>query len=276
MSIPPQLHTRLSISVKLNESSYIPFTMYSRIFLLLACFLVTPVSVAHNYDILKQAPYDASVFTQGLYLEGDFFYISSGLYGKSFVAIEHRTYGRLLTVPLAKHFFAEGLAKVADSVYLLTWKSESLLELDAASLQLKQVRSYHGEGWGLTHTGDTFVMSNGSHRLQFRDSQTFELEREIEVKNNGRKIHLLNELEYAQGAIWANVWYSNKIFKIRPSDGKVLASWDLSNLRKSLKLTNKQAVLNGIAYDKDTDAFWLTGKYWPSRFLVKLNAQDSN
>jgi len=224
--------------------------------------------------IIDQAPHDPRVFTQGLYFQRGDIYESSGLYGKSFVRRYRAGTGEVThEILLPKHLFAEGITLFRERLYLLTWKARQALVLDPTTLKIKNRLSYTGDGWGLTHNASELIMSDGSDTLYFRDEETFQVKRTIVVKNKWRKFRNINELEYAQSFIWANIWQSPLILKVSPDDGEVVAQANLRQLVEKNSTVPGHTVLNGIAYDKKRKAFWVTGKFWPSRYLIKFQPQ---
>lgn len=246
---------------------HLVFTCGISLSLCLPCFAEKALSVT----IIDQQPHDSRLFTQGFAMHQGKIYESSGLYGKSFIRrYDSKTQKIEKQRRLPNHFFAEGLTHFQDRIFLLTWKAGTALVLNSDSLQVQKKLSYSGEGWGLTHSDTELIMSDGSDRLSFRNPSTFKLNRSISVHNKWRRYKYLNELEYAESAIWANVWQSNLILKISPKDGSVLGVADLSTLVKKNSPIKNQKVLNGIAYDPDKKAFWITGKFWPSRYLVRF------
>ncbi len=232
---------------------------------------VNTYSAPLKYTILKKAPHSPTSFTQGLLVDGGLLYESSGLYNRSYIHIyDKNTNIRQQSKHIAPTLFAEGLALFQDKLYLLTWKKGKLLILDKNTLKLLATKRYNGEGWGLTHTGDKFVMSDGSAKLTFRNSSNFSISRTLSVTNNNTAVHKLNELEFAEGVIWANVWQSPYIYKISPISGKTLGIADFSQLMQENNADARFSVLNGIAYDPAEKAFWITGKHWPYRYLVRF------
>lgn len=223
---------------------------------------------AQSYVILDEIEQNADTFTQGLVMDQDTLFISSGLFGKSFVASINDE--KTQVKPIAAELFAEGITVKNSKLYMLTWKAGRLLIFDPETLEQIGSENYNGEGWGLTHDDESFLMSDGSHYIQRRSFSDFSLISYIRVTNSGKPLAKINELEFADGSIWANVWHSDRIYKIDPTSGKVQASWDMSPLRRALKLGDSRAVLNGIAYDPQHKAFWITGKLWPKRFLIQF------
>ena len=217
--------------------------------------------------VIDTAPHGAKWFTQGIYQEQNqqqtIFYISSGLYGQSLLIRQGPRRQQVRSLP--GHYFAEGLTVIGNRIFLLTWKAETLLVFDKHTLAPLAQFSYQGEGWGLTHNKEHLIMSNGSSQLQFRDPGNFRLHKSLEVQGLNR----LNELEYAQGVIWANRWYDDAIYAIDASNGCILAKLDLTALRQRAVTPNYQNIANGIAYDPTRNGLWVTGKYWPVRFLIE-------
>ena len=219
-------------------------------------------------------------FTQGLYQEGDTFYISSGLYGRSAIikqskipiALQQPQQIKQQRYPLNKRYFAEGLTVIGDTLYLLTWKENTLLLFNKNTLQPIGKKSYQGEAWGLTHTPKTqdspgeFIMSNGSNTLSFRDIDSFTINRQLKVNN----LNFINELEYVNGIIWANRWYDNHLYGINSQTGCVVAKIDLLPMRKKATTINNKNVVNGVSYDKEKKGLWVTGKNWNKRFLIEI------
>lgn len=235
----------------------------------------------YDYDVVAERSHKKQLFTQGLVLHNNHFYESSGQYGKSFLAVypvaePDNKWARLSAkftrqTKLSPQYFAEGIALFHDRIYQLTWREQTLLIWDRQTLELKQKLTYSGEGWGLTHDNTHLIRSDGSHRLTFHEAQGFAPIRVVEVHENGQPLSRLNELEYIQGKIWANIWYENRLVEIDPETGQVIGSVDLSQLALNVKLDDNEHVLNGIAYDEKQQALWVTGKGWPKMFLIRLH-----
>lgn len=238
------------------------------------CFSV-PASHANvklSYRIVKVLPHNNQSFTQGLVLDGEDLLESSGLYGKSYIARYHVESGLEISRQLLPaNIFAEGITQVGDFLYVLTWRAGVVLVLHKHNFGFVKQMTYHGEGWGLTFDGQHLITSDGSARLTFRDRDTFAPIKRIEVKEGSRKWKLINELEFAQGFIWANVWRSSTILVIDPHDGHVIAALDMNDLVKDNLSRSPDEVLNGIAYDPVNKAFWVTGKNWHNRYLLEVN-----
>ena len=250
----------------------------------IATALPTLAAPALDYQIVAERSHKPSLFTQGLQVENGQFYESSGLYGKSLlvsypVAEAQGSTWAKISAPfshqfkLPERFFAEGLTLVGDKIYLLTWQEQTLLIFNKATLTYQKSLAYQGEGWGLAYNGKTLIRSDGSNRLFLHDAEQFRLLGSLQVTDQGKPVMRLNELEYAQGFIWANIWQEDRIIKIDPSNGQVLGELNLAELRQSLGRNGSDDVLNGIAWDESQQAFWVTGKLWPKMFLVKLKAE---
>lgn len=222
--------------------------------------------------VLESYPHDPQAFTQGLLWHGDALYESTGLYGRSSMRqVEPRT-GKVLAQEMVDPgLFGEGLTRVGERLIQLTWRAGIALVYDVQNLALVDQWGYEGEGWGLTFDGQRLIMSDGSSRLLFRDPEDFRTLGSIEVKLNGRQLSRLNELEWADGRIYANVWQQDWVVRIDPESGEVDGLADLSNLLTPAERARVD-VLNGIAYDPGSKTFWVTGKFWPKIFQVELVA----
>jgi glutamine cyclotransferase len=233
-----------------------------------------------HYKIIAERSHKASLFTQGFLVKDGNFFESSGLYAKSQIVsypiAEPESTWAKMTAPFSQkqhipdRYFAEGLTLLNNKLYLLTWQEGTLFVYDATTFALLKSINYKGEGWGLATNGKHLIRSDGSAQLFFHNAETFAQEKTINVKYQQTPINNLNELEYADGFIWANIWHDNQIVKINPATGDVVGVIDFSEQAKSLKLKDGESVLNGIAYDADKKAFWITGKQWPKMFLVKI------
>ena len=235
---------------------------------------------AIHYTIIAERSHKSSLFTQGLLVKDGNFYESSGLYAKSQIVVypvaEPDTAWARLSAPFLKkqqlpdRFFAEGLTLLNNKLYLLTWQEGTVFVYDANNFSLIKNLNYKGEGWGLATDGKSLIRSDGSAHLFFHNPETFAVEKKIDVQYKQEAINNLNELEYSEGFIWANVWHDNRIIKINPASGEVVGILDFSEIVNNLHVKDSESVLNGIAYDSNKKAFWITGKEWPKMFLVKL------
>lgn len=228
-----------------------------------------------DWQVQAEHSHDESRFTQGLAVDSQHWIESSGGFGNAFLVIEDRQRNRILArYPLPGREFAEGASFAGEVIWMITWRDGMARKFNRELEVLREVR-YVGEGWGLTWDGQRLIMSDGSDRLQFRDDRDFSLLRQVRVHDQGRPVRQLNELEYAHGLVFANVFQSDRIAVIDPEDGQVRAWLDLSALKERFdppagwdRLNN---VLNGIAWDAGTDHFWLTGKRWPRLFEVSID-----
>jgi glutamine cyclotransferase len=221
--------------------------------------------------VLAVYPHDPRAFSQGLIWHDGALLESTGQYSRSTLRRVDPVSGTVLARrDLDPGLFGEGLALAGGRLVQLTWYAGLAMVYDLASLEPVGQLDYHGEGWGLAWDGERFVMSNGSSLLAFRDATTFEVLGEVEVTQEGQAVGNLNELEVAEGAIYANIWYQDWIAKIDPQTGQVTARIDASKLltRDERRRLGNAGVLNGIAYDPASRTFWLTGKYWPKMFQV--------
>ncbi|MDQ3781418.1 MAG: glutaminyl-peptide cyclotransferase, partial [Actinomycetota bacterium] len=222
-------------------------------------------------EVVARIPHDPGAFTQGLVVDGDVVWESTGLYGQSTLRRADRHTGEVLaTAALDDALFGEGLELVGDRLVQLTWQEETALVWDSATLEQVDTFAYDGEGWGLCQLDDDrLVMSDGTATLTVRHPVTFESIDEIEVSRDGQPVTDLNELECVDGLVFANVWLTDEIVVIG-DDGSVVATVDAAALDAELVSTPGRDVLNGIAHDPTTGTFLLTGKLWPTTFEVRF------
>jgi len=224
-----------------------------------------------GYKIVNVYPHDPSAFTQGLIYEGGHLYEGTGLYGKSTLRkVELKTGKVLKLLPLPPDYFGEGLTSWKGDLIQLTWREGKGFVYERESFRLLREFSYPTEGWGITHDDTHLIMSDGSSSLYFLDPRTFAQVRKMEVLDRGTPVSGLNELEYVKGKIYANIWSSERIAIISPETGRVEGWIDLTGLSGSMGHPQKIDVLNGIAYDRDKDRLFITGKLWPRLFEIKL------
>lgn len=218
--------------------------------------------------ILAVYPHDPRAYTQGLLWQDGDLYESTGLYGSSTlrrVTLETGKIQREVAPPA--EVFAEGLALVGERLIQLTWQEKKALVWSLRDFSPLPGFTYEGEGWGLAWDGRRLVMSDGSNRLTWRDPETFAVTGDIAVTREQIPVEFLNELEVAEGAIWANVWQRDEIVRIDPADGRVTGVVDASRLLTPQERSQAE-VLNGIAYNPVKKTFYLTGKLWPKLFEV--------
>lgn len=224
-----------------------------------------------GYEVVRELPHDPEAFTQGLLLSQGDWIESTGGYGTTSIRrVERETGNVLLKKDLPVEFFGEGVADLDGKLYQLTWKSRKGFVYDTGTLEPLGDFTYTGEGWGLTSDGESLIMSDGSDRLRYLDPKTFRVWREVRVRFNGKPVNLLNELEYIEGEIFANVWHSNFIVRIQPTDGSVLGVIDLTGIDAKARRRDPEHVLNGIAYDPEAREFFVTGKCWPKIYQIRL------
>ena len=225
----------------------------------------------YGYVVLGEHPHDPEAFTQGLIFENGFLYEGTGRYGRSSLRkVVLETGEVLLRHDLPEEYFGEGITALRDTLYQLTWRQNvgfSYVESD--SFERIETFAYPWEGWGLTHDGTDLIASDGSSILRFLDPRTRELRRELSVHDDGVPVTDLNELEFIQGRVYANIWYSERIAVIDPGTGRVESYIDLSGLRDLLE-DPAANVLNGIAYDSGANRLFVTGKWWPKLFEIDV------
>jgi glutaminyl-peptide cyclotransferase len=227
-------------------------------------------AVRLDVRIVARYPHDPAAFTQGLVWHDGWLLESTGLYGASSVRRVEPATGRVeQQAALPGHLFGEGLARVGDRLVQLTWREGVARVLDLASLEVVSEHRYAGEGWGLCFDGLHLVMSDGSDRLTLRDPGTFAEVGSLPVTLDGAPLTRLNELECADGWVYANVWGSDWIARIEPGSGIVRAVADASSLLSETERAGAD-VLNGIAFDPQRRLFLVTGKLWPALFAVEL------
>lgn len=252
-------------------------TSLCRLSSLLLLFLVAPASHAaqkpaptQGYTVLNKFPHATSSYTEGFFFKDGLFYEGTGLEGKSALLVETPETGKVLQHrDLAPEYFGEGIIDWGPNLYQWTWQSHIGFIYDRFSLRPIREFHYGGEGWGMTHDAREIITSEGSATLRFRNPETFAETHQIIVRDAGKIIDQLNELEFIHGEIWANVWHEDRIARIAPSDGHVLAWIDLRGLLQPSERINEESVLNGIAYDPQKDRIFVTGKQWPWVFEIK-------
>lgn len=228
----------------------------------------------YGYEIVSTWPHDADAYTQGLVFHDGKLLESTGREGKSSLrSVEPETGKVLKKVDVPRPFFAEGITVFKGKIYQLTWLHEQGFIYDAWSFEKLGQFSYQGEGWGLTNDGKSLILSNGTNRIRFLDPDNFQVRKTIEVFDGRLPVNSLNELEYVQGEIFANIWHEERIARIDPQSGRVEGWINLSGLRARTEVSDAEAVLNGIAYDEKSDRLFVTGKLWPKLFEIRVKGQ---
>ena len=224
---------------------------------------------AIEYRVVAEYPHDAKAFTQGLVFARGVLYESTGLRGRSSLRKVDPITGRVVRQRrLSDRLFAEGLALVGEELYQLTWTTGRAFVLRLKDFSLAREYRYEGEGWGLAYDGARLVMSDGSATLRFRNPRTFRVEREIEVREGTRAIGQLNELEFVEGAVYANIWRSDRVARIDPASGTVTGWLDLAPIAARERSAADVDVANGLAWDGSR--LYVTGKHWRAVHVLEL------
>ncbi len=224
----------------------------------------------YTYNVVNVYPHDENAFTQGLIFEDGVLYEGTGRYGQSTLRRVELETGNIIQLhALPDQFFGEGITVFDDKIIQLTWQSGKGFVYDKSSFELLQEFEYPTkEGWGITHNGSALIMSVGNATLYFLDPETFQKIGQIEVYDE-EPVDMLNELEYIQGEIYANIWKEEKIAIINPQTGRVTGWIDLDGIRELVNQVTSD-VLNGIAYDTNEDRLFVTGKLWSKLFEIEL------
>lgn len=243
----------------------------------LACAALTCTTVGawaapvYGYKVVATYPHSTASYTEGFFYLDGLFYEGTGLEGHSQLLAEQVETGQpVQSLALPPQYFGEGIVNWGPNIYEWTWKSHLCFVYDRFSFRLIKQLSYTGEGWGMTRNARELITSDGTATLRFRDPVTFRETRHILVHDGSTPIDQLNELEFIKGQIYSNIWHADRIARISPRDGHVIAWIDLTGLLPSGQKINSESVLNGIAYDAQHDRLFVTGKQWPSVFEIKL------
>ena len=224
-----------------------------------------------GYQVVNIWPHDPHAFTQGLiFLDGNLVESTGQIGHSSLRSVELQTGKVLKKVDVPEPFFAEGAALLNNKIYQLTWEHQKGFIYDAQSFEKIGEFNYTGEGWGLATDGRSLLLSDGSNRIRFLDPDSFRVTKTIAVADGKTPINQLNELEYVNGEIYANVWHDDRIAVIDPENGRVKAWIDLTGLLQPGDVTDPEAVLNGIAFDQANNRLFVTGKLWPRLFEIKI------
>ena len=241
------------------------------------------VLLAGGADVFAQTPkrytckveetfrHDAGAYTQGLFFFKGKLYESAGQYGESTLReVDLQSGVATRRFQFDRRIFAEGACVLNCRIYVLSWKEHTCFVFNPENFNKLGSFRYNGEGWGLTTDGKSLIMSDGSNVIRYRDPKTFQVTKEIKVKINGRDLEYLNELEYIDGKIWANVYGSDAIVIIYPATGVVTATVDCSGLLPANLRKPSTDVFNGIAYNPADGGIYVTGKYWPRLYRISL------
>lgn len=231
-----------------------------------------PVLPVAGYKVVNSYPHDPQAFTQGLVYQDGIFYEGTGLQGRSSlrkVAVETGVVSQ--SIQLDQQYFGEGIAVLGDKIYQLTWQNHVGFIYNKNTFEQIGQFQYATEGWGLTTDGTQLIMSDGSSNIYFLDPQTLQETRRIAVsREGGGPVTNINELEYINGEIYANLWQTDLIARIDPASGQVVGWINLAGLLSPEDRTQPVDVLNGIAYDPATDRLFVTGKLWPKVFEIDI------
>lgn len=240
--------------------------------LLLSASIVTAGTPEYGYQVIHVYPHDTSAFTEGLFYLNGILYESTGEEGRSSVRKVKLETGEVIEKhQLAPSYFGEGIVNWRDHILQLTWISETGFVYDLETFREQKQFHYPGEGWALTQDGKRIIMDDGSAQIRFWDPDTLKEIGRITVTDHGQPVKNLNELEWVNGEIFANVWHTDRIARIDPTSGKVVGWIDLSGLlRPEDRDGDPESVLNGIAYDSKGDRLFVTGKRWPKLFEIRV------
>ncbi len=282
----------LSVNNAINMRFFTLMTMYLK-YSIATLALVTCLSICHlsyletfghhahaqemsdtpvfGYKIVNTYPHNRASFTQGLLFDKGVLYESTGLNGRSAVKIVDLKTGKTLkSQQLPRKYFGEGIAVVGDKIIQLTWRSKTGFVYNKGTLKPIKKFRYNTQGWGITYDGKYMIMSDGSSALYFMDPNTFKVIGTLEVYGDSGKVSNLNELEYIDGEIYANIWGTEKMARINPKTGRVTAWIDLSGLLSDKDKNPRVDVLNGVAYNSENGNLYVTGKLWPKLFEIEL------
>ena len=228
-----------------------------------------------SVEVVNRYPHDPEAFTQGLVYDsgGERLYESTGRLGESTVReVELDTGTVLRSVALSPEYFGEGLALLDERLYQLTWQNGIGFVYRSSDLTQTDTFRFDGEGWGLTTDGSLLILSNGSSQLRLIEPGTFRVTRTVEVTDGGAPVEALNELEWIDGEVWANVWRTERIARIDPETGRVRGWIDLTGLLPAEERADPAAVPNGIAHHSTAGRTFVTGKLWPALFEIEVGA----
>ncbi|QKG78862.1 glutaminyl-peptide cyclotransferase [Tenuifilum thalassicum] len=225
----------------------------------------------YTYKVIKTYPHDPNAYTQGLIFHNGFLYEGTGQQGASTLRkVELETGKVIQSLNLSREYFGEGIAMLNDKIYQLTWTNGVGFVYDAATFKTLHTFGYSTQGWGLTTNGNELIMSDGSHIIYFMEPNGFSETHRIEVYDDNGPVKMLNELEYINGKIYANIYLTDDIIIINPESGAVEGRIDMRNLLKPNQRTGNEDVLNGIAYDPENNRIFVTGKLWSKLFQVEF------
>lgn len=242
------------------------------VLLLCCCFPALALAVQqYSFRVIDQKPLPGNNWVQGLEIVDDYLYVGTGKYDESHLLRYRFSDGELEAAQkLNRRIYGEGLTVFGDRIYQLTYRNRMLLVYNRADLKPIEWHPIPGEGWGMTHNGKEIIYSDGSDRLHFIAPATHEITRSIKVREQGKAVLKLNELEWIDGKIWANIWMTDYIVVIDPDSGEVSARIDLQGLLPAEDYTSSSSLLNGIARNPADGSIWVTGKYWRWLYRIEL------
>ena len=224
----------------------------------------------YRLNVIKEYPHDTSSYTQGLFFHDGTLYESTGQMGESTMRTVDLESGKpIRKLSFSDQYFIEGSVILDDELFILSWLNRVAFIYDANTLEYKETYSYPRQGWGLTTDGKSLIASDGSSTLYFLDKR-FNVQHTVRVTRDDKTVTMLNELEWIDGKIWANIYTTDDIAIINPRTGVVEGMIDCSGLLDKSLRTQKTDVLNGIAYNPADGKIYLTGKYWPKMFEIEL------
>lgn len=227
--------------------------------------------IAYTYEVIATYPHDADAWTQGLVIDDGVLFEGTGRWGEANVREVALETGTILrSVPLDSQYYGEGITVLGDRIFQLTWQEGTGFVYDRNTFEQLQTFTYPTEGWGITNDGQRLIVSDGTSTLYFWDPETLTEIGRLQVSDPNGPVNRLNELEYIDGEIWANIWLEDRIARISPETGEVLGWIDMTGLLDTSNLEQPADVLNGIAFDQATGRLFVTGKLWPSLFEIKV------
>jgi glutamine cyclotransferase len=241
------------------------------LFILFLGRITTAQDVRYGYNVVEVYPHEIGSFTQGLVYHEGYLFEGSGKNGQSMLRKVNLADGEvLMSKRLSDRYFGEGVEIVGEKIYQLTWQSHMVFVYDKNNFEQLGTHYNPTQGWGLAYDGEHLILSDGTDSLQFLDPGSFTAVRKVQVKFNDQPINNLNELEYIDGEVWANIWQTDFIVRIDPESGEVNSIIDLTGLSERTQLGSSEAVLNGIAWDSQNRRLFVTGKHWANLFEIEL------
>lgn len=225
----------------------------------------------YGYEVVNTWPHDPDAFTQGLVFHDGKLLESTGGQGRSSLRLVELETGRIVKrVEVPGPYFAEGITVLNGKVYQLTWQDQRGFIYDASTFSKLGEFTFEGEGWGLANDGQSLILSDGTNRIRFLDPDNFQVRRTIAVSDGSKPVTDINELEYVQGEIYANIWHADRIARIDVQTGRVVGWIELPGLLPQIEVYDEESVLNGIAYDETNGRLFVTGKLWPKLFEIRI------